>query len=302
MYDKKLKLIIQKVRDEEIQGHATRKAIYQKLRVKLGRPVVSFFTSFRYPVMIQDDDADMLEGVLQKTDLSDGLALFISSPGGDGLSAERIVNICRSYSGTGEFWVIVPGKAKSAATMVCFGASKIIMGASSELGPIDPQHTIIAEGKVPSRFSVYNIVKSYEDLFKRAVELKDGRLEPFLQQLANYDEREIQEFRSALSLAEDIAVRTLESEMMKSLSKEQIREKIKIFLTPEQTKTHGRPIYKDEASGCGLNIEAINIRDELWETIYELYVRINNFVKSQASKCVESENHSFIAAPPIPGR
>ena len=183
MDDKKLKLIIQKVRDEEIQGHATRKAIYQKLRVKLGRPVVSFFTSFRYPVMIQDDDADMLEGVLQKTDLSDGLALFISSPGGDGLSAERIVNICRSYSGTGEFWVIVPGKAKSAATMVCFGASKIIMGASSELGPIDPQHTIIAEGKVPSRFSVYNIVKSYEDLFKRAVELKDGRLEPFLQQI-----------------------------------------------------------------------------------------------------------------------
>ena len=154
----------------------------------------------------------------------------------------------------------------------------------------------------PQYPTAYGLVKSYDDLFKRAVELKkDGRLEPFLQQLANYDEREIQEFRSALSLSEDIAIRTLESEMMKCLSKEQIREKIEIFLTPEQTKTHGRPIYKDEASRCGLKIEAINIRDELWEIIYELYVRMNNFVKSQVSKCIESEKHSFIAAIP-PGR
>lgn len=301
MDDKKLKLIIQRVKDEENQGHDSRRELYSKLQEKLGRAVVSFFTSFRFPVMIQDEDANMLEGVLQKTDLSHGLALFIDSPGGDGLSAERIIRICRSYSGTGEFWAIVPGKAKSAATMVCFGASKIIMGAVSELGPIDPQYTIEEEKKI-NRFSVYNIVKSYDDLFKRAVELKDGRLEPFLQQLANYDEREIQEFRSALSLAEDIAIRTLESDMMKGSSKDGIREKIKIFLTPEQTKTHGRPIYKDEASKCGLNIETINIKDELWELIYELYVRINNYVKTKVSKCIESENHSFIATPPILGR
>jgi len=239
----------------------------------------------------------ILEGILQKTDLSNGLALLISSPGGDGLSAERIINICRSYSGSKEFRAIVPGKAKSAATMICFGASIIMMGETSELGPIDPQHTVIEEKNI-RRFSVYNIVKSYEDLFRRAVELKDGNLQPFLQQLANYDEKEIQEFRSALSLAEDIAIRTLESGMLKGLSKEQIRAKIEIFLTPEQTKTHGRPIYKDEALGCGLKIEAVDVRDQLWEIIYELYVRMNNFVVSQASKCIETENHSFFAASP----
>ncbi|GAH14065.1 unnamed protein product, partial [marine sediment metagenome] len=43
-------------------------------------------------------------------DLSKGLALIINSPGGSGLAAERIINVCRSYSGTEEFWAIVPNK------------------------------------------------------------------------------------------------------------------------------------------------------------------------------------------------
>lgn len=76
-------------------------------------------------------------------DLSKGLIIMINSPGGDGLAAERIINVCRSYSGTGEYQVIVPGKAKSAATMVCFGASAIYMSPTSELGPVDPQIVIV---------------------------------------------------------------------------------------------------------------------------------------------------------------
>ena len=51
-------------------------------------------------------------------DLSKGLALIISSPGGDGLAAERIINVCRHYSETKEYWAVVPNKAKSTARMV----------------------------------------------------------------------------------------------------------------------------------------------------------------------------------------
>ncbi|MBO1224139.1 MAG: hypothetical protein JYX80_06900 [Candidatus Scalindua sediminis] len=119
--------VISKVLDEQRQGHETRRKIFVELEKKLQKPVISFFTSFVYPVMIEDQDVDMLEGLLQKMDLSNGLAVVISSPGGSGLAAERIINICRSYSETNEFTVIVPNKAKSAATMVCFGAKEIIM-------------------------------------------------------------------------------------------------------------------------------------------------------------------------------
>jgi Serine dehydrogenase proteinase len=293
MAKKEESLVIQRVMTEQNQGHETRRAIFSALEQELKKPILSFFTSFRYPVMIENADADMLEGILQKMDLSNGLVLVISSPGGDSLAAERIINVCRSYSNTGEYWSIVPGKAKSAATMVCFGSSKIIMGATSELGPIDPQLTLSEHGEV-KRFSVYNIVESYDDLFLRAVKEK-GNLQPYLQQLANYDEREIKEFRAAISLSEDIAIRTLASGMMKDVSEKEIKKKIEIFLTPQRTKTHGRPIYKEEAATCGLKIESRDVKDKFWELVYELYIRTNNFVSTKAAKCIESANYSFLA-------
>lgn len=282
-------LTFDRIQEEQAQGHGTRRLLFRKLSRELKRPVVSFFTSFRFPVMIDDSDADMLEGVLRNLDLSDGLALFISSPGGDGLAAERIINLCRAYSGTGEYWAVVPGKAKSAATMVCFGASKIIMGASSELGPIDPQ--VASDEQV---FSAFNLVASYEDLFKKAVK-EDGNLEPYLQQLQNYDEREIAELRSQLALSEDIAARVLESGMMKGTARKEIAKDIKTFLTPERTKTHGRPIYRDEARECGLEIEDADLAGPVWDTAYELYTRSSNLVQTTAAKCVESEVHSYSA-------
>ncbi|MCD6542145.1 MAG: hypothetical protein J7K38_02345, partial [Thermoplasmata archaeon] len=244
--------------------------------------------------MIEDSDADMLEGIFQKTDLSRGFALLLSSPGGDGLAAERIINLCRSYSGTGRYEVIVPGKAKSAATMICLGASKIIMSKTSELGSIDPQVTYVEDDRI-KRFSVYNIVKSYEDLFLKAVKEK-GNLQPYLQQLANYDAREIAEFRTALSLSEDIAIKALKTGMLSNFSEKEIKRKIKIFLTPEKVKTHGRPIYAQDALKCGLNIEIRDLKEKFWSTVYELYVRLNNFVSTNnIAKCIESKDYSFRA-------
>ena len=288
------KLVIQQVNEERFQGHDTRKHLYPELEKEVGVPIISFFTSFTYAVMIEDNDADMLEGVLQKCDLSKGFALLLSSPGGSGLAAERIINICRSYSGTGEYTVIIPGKAKSAATMICLGASRIIMGKTSELGTIDPQIVVEEDGKV-KWFSVFNIVKSYEDLFGRAVKEK-GNLQPYLQQLANYDEREIAEFKSALSLSEDIAIKALKTGMLSNLSKKEIKRQIKVFLTPEKVKVHGRPIYAQDALGCKLKMEIRDVKEKFWSVVYELYIRVNNCVStSNVAKCIECKDYSFRA-------
>lgn len=290
--------ILQRIQQEELQGHATRRQLYLEIEKYLGRPVIAFFTSFRFPVMIETQDADVLECVLQKMDLSSGLALVINSPGGDGLAAERIINICRTYSGTGEYWAIVPSKAKSAATMICFGASKIIMSRTSELGCIDPQVIIPGEkGVFVQRFSAYNVIESYRELFERAIK-ETGNLQPYLQQLANYDEREIRELEAACLLSEDIAIRALKSCMMRNLSEEEIKQKIEIFLTPRQTKAHGRPIYASEVSSCGLNVEVWDNKEERWRTIYELYIRIDHLVSTSAAKCVETKDHAFVARAP----
>lgn len=278
------------------QNPESRQQLFEKLQKSLGnRTLVTFFTSFNYPVDITDDDCDMLQSILQNIDCRNGIVLMISSPGGDGLAAERIVNACRAYSGESDYWALVPGKAKSAATIISMGASKILMSQSSELGPVDPQ-IIRKEDEVLKAFSAHNLVAGYDRLFAEVAKAA-GPIEPFLQQLAYYDDRDINKYRSLIKLAESISIKILKSGMMQNDTEEEIKEKIDVFLNPEAgTIAHGRPIYAEEAKSCGLNIEDIDIHSDAWELIYELYSRTERYVSSQVCKAVESAEDSFCVA------
>lgn len=290
------KLVFQQIQGERRQDPSTRSSLYKKISKALGVPVISYFTSFNYPSMIDNSDADMLEGLLQNLNVENGFALIISSPGGDGLAAERIVNICRSYSGTGEFTCIIPGKAKSAATMICLGASKLIMTETSELGPIDPQIMYVKDDGVPQVFSAYNLISSYKKIFKNAVN-NQGRMEPYLQALAKYDEREVEQCISEVDLSKDIAVKALKTGMLKQLTEAEITNRVQIFLQPKETKVHGRPIYHHDIEQCGFNVELKQPKEDPWPLIYELYMRLSVYTKTNGvAKCIESENHSFSAS------
>ena len=220
---------------------------------------------------------------------------MISSPGGSGLAAERMINVLRSYSGTGEYWAIVPAKAKSAATMVCLGASKILMGPASELGPIDPQ--VVFQGKV---VSVHDVIDSYHKIFRNAVRAK-GNLEPYLQQLVNFDASEISHLENERELAADMAVRCLQTGMLANASDKAIRDRVKIFLLPVHKKVHGRPIYHAEAQSCGLAVEVSETNSDRWNLVYELYVRTKEFVGRKAAKIIEAEEQSFVAHASLKG-
>jgi len=68
------------------------------------------------------------------------LDLILHSPGGTAEAAESIVEYLRGrFPG---LRVIVPVAAMSAATMMAMAADEIVLGAHSQLGPIDPQLTI----------------------------------------------------------------------------------------------------------------------------------------------------------------
>ena len=212
--------------------------------------------------------------------------MIINSPGGDGLAAERIINICRSYSND-RFEVIVPKKAKSAATMICMGASKILMSKTAELGPIDPQ---IVRGK--RLVSAHNIIKSYEELLENAINTK-GNLEPYLQQLQRYDAAEIVHYKTLQALTKDIATRALSTGMLKAIPSDEIERKIEVFLDPERTSSHGRPINIEAAVRSGLNVEEIKLTDEIWPLVWELYIRADWCMADRCSKLVETRDHSF---------
>jgi ClpP class serine protease len=287
--------IYQRIQEEIGQGHPVRQSLYRALEARLGRRyrVVSFFTSFQYPVVIENADADMLEEVLNSSDLGrKHLVLLLNSPGGDPLAAERIVNICKSYS-TGGFSVIVPKMAKSAATMICLGAKLIWMSRTSELGPIDPQILINDEKGRPLRYqAAHEILDSYEELMEKA-NTTNGRLEPYLQQLARFDARDIRYIQSAQGLSEHIALTLLKKGMLRSKSAEDIKKKIKRLIDPKETIDHARPIYGTDAQACGLKIRRCSNSSPLWQTVWQLYARLDFVVNSRASKIIESSADSW---------
>ena len=83
--------------------------------------------------------------------------------------------------------------------------------------------------------------------------------------------------------------------MMESRDVEEIKDCIGLFLTPEETKVHGRPIYIEQMVECGLVVDERSVGSELWSMIRELHVRLENFVTSHASKCIESKEDSFVS-------
>ena len=292
----------QSVLEEVNQGHPRRRHLYRELENALNSGeksryrVVAFFTSFTFPVLLGDKDADMLEEVLQNSDMSDGqLILLLNTPGGDALTAERIINICRNYA-KNNFSVIVPKMAKSAGTMICLGAEQIGMSLTSELGPIDPQILINDEnGNAVKYQAAHEIIESYEDLMRKANSSK-GRIEPFLQQLSRFDARDIRGIKSAQALSESIAINSLKrGRQFRRLSIADIKKKIKPFLDPKHTKVHGRPIYYDTAKNCGLDIKLFDLKSEIWEIVWKLYVRLDYFVSTKATKVIESSEDSYIA-------
>ena len=186
--------------------------------------------------------------------------------------------------------------------MICFGASSIGMSRTSELGPIEPQFPIYDDrGQFVGYQAAHEIIESYRELMATANRTR-GRLEPYLQQLARFDARDIRRIQSAQELSDNIAIKSLKTGFFRKRSERSIRAKIKPFLDPAYTKDHGRPIYWDVARGCGLNVELHDHRGPLWRSVWSLYVRLNHLVTHSVSKVIESSAEIYTAPlPPVGG-
>lgn len=111
----------------------------------LQKAMSSYSVSDKYNWLIVHDqltmmliDTDKIYKAINQFKQKRELALIITSGGGQIEPAYLISKLCRE-STNGKFVVVVPRRAKSAATLLCCGADEIHMGQMSELGPIDPQ-------------------------------------------------------------------------------------------------------------------------------------------------------------------
>ncbi len=108
---------------------------------------------------------------LEKLDDNKKIDLFLYTKGGDVLTTLRLVNLIYEY--TDNFNVLIPYKSYSAGTLICLGASEIIMGKMAELGPVDPNVTSMFNPEDPNNPAarlpinvedVYSFVSMSKDL------------------------------------------------------------------------------------------------------------------------------------------
>lgn len=67
------------------------------------------------------------------------LLLVLGTYGGDPHAGYRIARAAIHYYGSDNFSILIPAFCKSAGTLICIGASELIMFDKSELGPLDVQ-------------------------------------------------------------------------------------------------------------------------------------------------------------------
>jgi len=146
----------------------------QKLEQILQMPVWLFVQSGGGRYNYDDvDDATTTAFCCSKSGLPERqkIALVIDSPGGDAKCAYRIARFIRKRCGG--FVAVVPEYAKSAATLICLGADKIILGKNAELGPLDHQ---VYDNDREQRLSALDEVQALERLHAFALQAVDASL------------------------------------------------------------------------------------------------------------------------------
>jgi hypothetical protein len=212
---------------------------------------------------MEDDDVDTIYNVLEETFKGKRVGtieLILSSLGGMANAAFNIVRTIRSYADT--FNVIIPRRAKSAASLIALGADKIFMHRMSELGPIDP---IVSHPMgpilIPARAAPYFIEKVLPEISKMENTVSNYFLK--------VDYAHVGFCITTVEKAREYAKRLLLNYHFKDRSdKQKIADDVARQLT--SYPSHDFIIGSDEAKNIlHLNVEELNEED--WKIVWSLY-------------------------------
>ncbi len=266
-----------------------RQALIKKAREKHGRPLICYVCG--NAALINRDDTVFLADLLHNVTKDNDLDLLLHTPGGDIDAAEKLISIVRTRVGTGRLRVIVTDFAKSAGTLMALGADQIVMGDTSELGPIDPQITLNdGRGNLISH-SVQSYLDAYEAhsaALKRnpndiAAQIMLGKLEPSTVKL----------FEAVRDRARTLA----ENQLKRGMFRTETGNFTSIAATLIDTKrwlTHGQMISWEDAKNIGLLIEYLHPSSDEWQAYWQLYCLQRLAIKDR-EKLFESEHASLVA-------
>ena len=239
----------------------------REIEQETGRTLIVYVANASHPGgLINRDDilpfGDLLTG---KQDID--LDLLLQSPGGDIDKAEKIVYMCRKQARS--FRVIIPESAKSAATLIALAADSIVMGYTSELGPIDPQIVVTTpDGRTISR-PAQSFLDGLEEI-KKQVEREGGLSPAYYPLLQQLDPALIDFCHKAIARAKNFAEKWLKQYMCAGDDPRAARiaselADIKKYLS------HGAVIDVEEARRLGLIVEYLEPENPLWKALWQLY-------------------------------
>lgn len=257
---------------------------------------VGFFCSDRDA--IDADDVPALGDALTSVGDVDQIDLILNGPGGDGMVAEKMIELCRGFCKT--FRVLVPNRAKSAATIIALGADKIVMGHASELGPIDAQVLVVSAG-MPRYISAQSFIDARDSLESRLQEVLKAGDDPrgILQQLATLDPPLIDHCEKLMDFSRDIARTNLERYMFRGLGQNKRDASVAKILdrlsAVKVYKVHGRMIDGRTAkTDLGLDVLLLAKDSEEWKDLWNYYLRSDFIMRMQnAVKLVECRNEAL---------
>lgn len=246
--------------------HAEQAARYDR-QALIGKYEAAF--DCRLVVLIDfifEDSVTFLEELIYDADPSRNLHLLLASPGGDGETAVRLARSIQARCR--HFTVIVPDKAKSAATILCMGAHHILMGPTSDLGPVDPQFQL-PDGSLAGAKDIIAAV----DHATTEVQSRPETYPIHAALLGDITALMVQQARSALARTSDLVEEALKSNPERKAEEiDQLKAKLRTPLI-ELPKSHAAIFGADDAETAGLPVLKADPAGEQWQLIWRLWAK-----------------------------
>ena len=198
------------------------------------------------------------------------LHLLLHSPGGDGETAVRLVRSAQSRCK--KLTVIVPDQAKSAATLLALGAHHILMGPTSDLGPVDPQLRIRSQVRGERMVAAKDLLTAYQQAME-AVAANPGTYPIQANLLADIDALILQTAQSAMNRTDQLMRESIKSNTDRQ--DDDVESLISRLKSPliEERSSHSAVFGASDASAAGLPVIEVNPADRQWQLIWRLWTK-----------------------------
>ncbi len=216
---------------------------------------------------IRPDGVVYFEDLLFDCRPSEDLHVVLETHGGDEEAAIRLVRQAQAHCR--ELTVIVPEQAKSAGTLFALGAHRILMGPTSDLGPVDPQLWIAADDDYwPAKL----LIAAYEQAAEAV--RTDPDTYPFhAMLLADVRAIEIQAARDAIADSPRAVRQAVSANPARSESKVEELSKVLNEKLVEESLYHAATLPATTARDYGLPVEALEPSSRQWQMIWRLWMR-----------------------------